>query len=80
MSPTAERVILRLSVILGAVTVLLVAVLILALFVAALFELRAAWFIVVLFCGSQVALIGCLLGFIHDLNLALAAIRLEIQR
>lgn len=72
--------ILRLSVILGAVTVLLVAVLILALFVAALFELQAAWLIVALFCGSLFALIGCLVAFIRDMNLALAAFRLELRR
>lgn len=72
--------ILRLSVILGAVTVLLVAVLILALFVAALFDLPAAWLIVTLFCGSLVTLIGCLLAFIRDMNLALAAVRLELRR
>src|ERR1043166_644604 len=51
--------ILRLSVILGAVTVLLVSVLILALFVAALFEIQAGWLIVLLFCGSLFSLIGC---------------------
>src|SRR5688572_8735473 len=72
--------ILRLSVILGAVAVLLVSVLILALFVAALFRLPAGWLIVALFCASQLALVGCLLAFIRDMNLALAAVRLEIQR
>lgn len=75
-----RAVILRLSVILGAVTVLLAAVLILALFVAALFKLEAGWLIVALFCASQVSLIGCLLTFIRDMNLALAAVRLEIGR
>jgi hypothetical protein len=72
--------ILRLSIILGATAVLLVAVLILALFVSALFKLEAGWLIVGLFCASQVALIGSMLAFIRDMNLALAAVRLEIQR
>lgn len=72
--------ILRLSIILAAITVLLVAVIILALFVAALFRLEAGWLIVVLFCVSQVSLIGSMLAFIRDMNLALAAVRLEIQR
>jgi hypothetical protein len=72
--------ILRTSVTLGAVTLLLVAVLILALFVAALCKIEAGWFIVTLFCLSQIALIGCLFAFIHDMNLALAAVRLEIRR
>jgi len=70
--------ILRLSIILAAITVLLVAVLILALFVAALFRLEAGWPIVVLFCVSLLALIGSMLAFIRDMNLALAAVRLEI--
>jgi hypothetical protein len=60
--------------------VLLAAVLILALFIAALFTLEAGWLIVGLFCISQLSLIGCLLAFIHDMNLALAAVRLEIRR
>lgn len=72
--------ILRLSITLGAITVLLVAVLILALFIAALFELEAGWLIAGLFCVSQVSLIGSMLAFIRDMNLALAAVRLEIRR
>jgi hypothetical protein len=72
--------ILRVSITLGAITVLLVAVLILALFVAALFKLEAGWLIVGLFCVSQISLIGSMLAFIRDMNLALAAVRLEIKR
>jgi hypothetical protein len=72
--------ILRGSITLGAVTVLLVAVLILALFVAALLKLEAGWLIVGLFCTSQLSLIGSMLAFIRDMNLALAAVRLELQR
>jgi hypothetical protein len=72
--------ILRLSVILGAITVLLVAVLILVLFVAALFGLEAGWLIVGMFCLGQLALIGSMLAFIRDMNLSLAAVRLEIKR
>lgn len=72
--------ILRVSITLGAITVLFVAVLILALFVAALFKLEAGWLIVGLFCVSQVSLVGAMLAFIRDMNLALAAVRLELQR
>ena len=72
--------ILRLAVILGATTVLLVAMLILVLFVAALFRLEAGWLIVGIFCLSQVALIGSMFAFIHDMNLSLAAVRLELKR
>ena len=72
--------ILRLAVILGATTVLLVAVLILVLFVTALLELEAGWVIVAIFSLSQIALIGSMLAFIRDMNLSLAAVRLELRR
>jgi hypothetical protein len=72
--------ILRFSIILGSITVLLVAVLILALFVAALLKLEWGWLIVGLFCASQLSLIGSVLAFIRDMNLSLEAVRLEIQR
>lgn len=72
--------ILRTSITLGAVTVLLVAVLILVLFVAALFQLEAGWLIVTIFCISQVSLIGSMITFIQDMNLSLAAVRLELKR
>jgi hypothetical protein len=72
--------ILRLSIILGATTVLLVPVLILVLFIAALLKLEAGWLVVTLFCLSQLALIGSMVAFIRDMNLALEAVRLEIRR
>lgn len=72
--------ILRLAIILGATTVLLVAVLILVLFVTALFQIEAGWLIVALFSLSQVALIGSMAAFIRDMNLSLQAIRLELKR
>ena len=71
--------ILRLSILLGAVTVLLVPVLILVLFVASLLKLEAGWLIIAIFCLSQLTLIGSMLAFIQDMNLALAAVRLEIR-
>jgi hypothetical protein len=72
--------ILRLAVILGATTVLLVAVLILVLFVSALRQLEAGWLIVTIFSLSQISLIGSMLAFIRDTNLSLAAVRLELAR
>ena len=71
--------ILRLSIILGAVTVLLVAVLILVLFLAALLQLEIGWLIVTIFCVGLLSLIGSMLAFIRDMNLSLAAVRLELQ-
>ena len=72
--------ILRLAVILGSTTVLLVAVLILVLFIAALLGLEVGWLVVALFSLSQIALIGSMLAFIRDTNLSLAAVRLELKR
>lgn len=71
--------ILRLSIILGAITVLLVPVLILVLFLSALLKLEAGWLIVAIFCLSQISLFGSMLAFIQDMNLALEAVRLEIR-
>jgi hypothetical protein len=72
--------ILRLSVILGSVTVLLVPVLILVLFLSTLLQLEAGWLVVTIFCVSQVSLIGSMLAFIRDMNLSLAAVKLELNR
>lgn len=72
--------ILRLSITLGSITVLLVAVLILTLFLAALCKLELGWLIVTIFCTSQVALIGSMLAFLRDMNLSLAAVKLELKR
>lgn len=72
--------ILRLSVILGSVTVLLVPVLILVLFVSTLFELEAGWLVVTIFCVSQATLLGSMVAFIRDMNLSLLAVRLELGR
>ena len=71
--------ILRLSIMLAGGTALLVAVMILALFVAALASIEAGLFIIVLFCASLVTLIGAILTFLHDMNLSLRAIRLELS-
>jgi hypothetical protein len=71
--------ILRLSIILGAITVLLVGVLILVLFLSALLKLEAGPLIIAIFCMGQLALIGSMLAFIRDMNLSLKAVRLEIK-
>jgi len=72
--------ILRFSILCGATTVLLVAVLILVLFLSALLAWEGTWLIITLFCGSQLALIGAMVAFIRDMNLALDAFRLDIVR
>ena len=71
--------ILRLSITLGAITVLMAGVLILVLFLGALLELRVALVLVLVFSTAMVSLIGSVLAFIRDMNLSLAAARLDLQ-
>lgn len=72
--------ILRMAIILGTSTVLLVAVLILTLFLSALFHVEAGWVIAAIFSLGQLALIGSMFCFIREMNLALTAVRLELKR
>jgi len=72
--------ILRLSISLGAGTVLLAAVLMLLLFLSAWLQLELSGLIVAVFCVALFCLIGSMVAFICDMNLALAAVRLEVKR
>lgn len=72
--------ILRVSISLAAVTVLLAAVLILVLFLAALLKLELGLLIVIVFAAGQVSLIGAMIAFLREMNLSLAAVRLELER
>lgn len=70
--------ILRLSITLASVTVLLAAVLMLLLFLGAWMQLELPGVIASVFCISMLCLIGSMLAFITDMNLALAAVRHEV--
>lgn len=72
--------ILRLSIALGSVTVLLVGVLMLTLFLSALLKLEDGLLVVAEFALAIVSLIGSMLAFIRDVNLSLAAVRLELEK
>lgn len=72
--------ILRLSISLGATTVLLVPILILVLFLSSLLHLELGNLVIVIFCLAQIALVGSMLTFIQDMNLSLKAVRLETER
>jgi hypothetical protein len=72
--------ILRLSITLSSVTVLLVGILILVLFLSGLFKWEDGILIVVLFSLAILSLIGSIIAFIRDMNLALSAVWLEIGR
>jgi hypothetical protein len=69
--------ILRLSITLSSVAILMVGVLILALFVAAVWRIEAGEFLVAVFCIAILSLIGSILAFIADMNLALRAVHLD---
>jgi hypothetical protein len=69
---------LRLAIILAAVSVLLTAVLIITVFLSLLFGSAKALLVVLLFVACMASLIGSLVAFILDLNLSLAALRTEI--
>lgn len=69
--------ILRLSITLAAVTVLSVGVLILGLFIAAFWQLQIVGVLVAIFCIAVFGLIGSMVAFIVDMNLALKAAQLD---
>jgi len=71
--------ILRLSITLGAITVLLAGVLMLLLFLGALMHLEIAAVIIGVYCAAILSLIGSVLAFIRDMNLSLKAVRLEVK-
>jgi hypothetical protein len=72
--------ILRLSIILAAVSVLCVGILILGLFVAALWQVPLVGALVATFCAAIFGLIGSMIAFISDMNLSLKAAKLDWQR
>lgn len=76
---TRRASILRFSITLAAVAALLAGILILLLFLGALLELRVGGVVVLVFAAAVTSLIGSLLTFIRDLNLALTALRLDLR-
>jgi len=70
---------IRLSIIMAAVSVLLVAVLIIVLFLSALMKLEVGVAITLLFIGCMAALIVSLIAFIRDIQLSLKALKLELE-
>jgi hypothetical protein len=71
--------VLRLSIALAGFSVLLVSALIIILFIGALLDWQAGVFVVLIFIASMVSLFGSLVVFLYDINLALRALRLELQ-
>jgi hypothetical protein len=70
---------IRLSIIMAALSVLLVGVLIIVLFLSALMKLEVGATITLLFIGCMAALIVSLVAFIRDIQLSLKALKLELD-
>ena len=68
----------RLSITFAAVSLLLAAILIIALFLTALLGWEHAVLLAALFIAGMVALVVSILLFIRDINLSLAALKLEL--
>jgi hypothetical protein len=69
---------IRVSIALASLSALFAAILIIVLFVTALLQFENIWLICALFITCLACLIGSLVVFIHDINLALAALKLEL--
>jgi hypothetical protein len=70
--------VIRLSIIMAALSLLLTAVLIIVLFVSALAHLEAGLVIVLIFICCMASLIVSLAAFIRDIQLSLVALKLEL--
>lgn len=70
---------IRLSILLAAVSVLLASALIITLFVAALFQWQQGTAAGIIFIGSMISLFGSMVAFIWDINLSLHALKLELE-
>ncbi|HTH49167.1 MAG TPA: DUF2721 domain-containing protein [Candidatus Limnocylindria bacterium] len=71
--------VLRCAIALASGSMLLAALLIVTIFVSALAGWHAGGPVVVQFIGSLLSLIGAIVAFLYDINLSLAAIRLELK-
>lgn len=69
---------IRSSIALASLSALFAALLMIVIFVTALLQIESAWVICTLFITCLLCLIGSLMVFIHDINLALAALKFEL--
>ena len=71
---------LRLTIVLAALSVLLAAVLIIVLFLSALMKWDQGLSIILIFIACMGSLIASLITFIHDIPLSLVALKLELKQ
>jgi hypothetical protein len=69
---------IRLSILLAAISVLFAACLIILIFIVALFKLEDAWVLSLTFAACLVSLVASLLAFITDINRSLKALKVEL--
>jgi uncharacterized membrane protein YqjE len=70
---------IRMSILLAAISVLLAAALIITLFVTALLQWQQGTLASLIFIGSMISLFGSMIAFIWDINLSLHALKLELE-
>jgi Protein of unknown function (DUF2721) len=70
---------IRVSILLAAISVLLASALIITLFVTALLQWQQGALAGLIFIGSMVSLFGSMIAFIWDINLSLHALKLELE-
>ena len=70
----------RLSIILATLSMLLAAVLVIVVFMAAVFRFEIAALVIIIFMGCLACLIASLIVFIMDIDLSLAALKLEVAQ
>ena len=71
--------VIRVSIGLAGFSVLLVSALIIILFLGALLDWQSGVFVILIFIASMASLFGSLVAFLYDINLAVHALRLELQ-
>jgi hypothetical protein len=71
--------VIRRAIMMAAVSVLMAALLIITIFLTALFRLNLGGLVALIFIVCMGALIGSLLEFLHDLNMSLHAVKMEIK-
>jgi hypothetical protein len=70
---------IRISIILAALSVLLAAVLIITLFLTALMRIESTLLIILIFISCMIALILSLAAFIREIQLSLQALKLDLE-
>lgn len=76
---TRRSELIRRAILFASISVLMAAVLVMVLFFTALLGLENVWLISLLFMACMVSLIISLAIFIHDINLALHALKTEVS-